>query len=159
MHGISMSCTLHVRVCVIMVCYTRTSSCPAKRPLMYVNWTESTLNSLLSWPSAAPAPSPRISWMLSQQNIAKVEGQRSGLWIRFVQFSPSRPLKWVKCVPVSTCTYSSCSFHYYSCLQHLEGDYGRYTWPCAPVLAQYVYSQAQVVRGKRVLEVCGDVTS
>lgn len=37
--------------------------------------------------------------------------------------------------------------------QHLEGDYGLYTWPCAPVLAQYVYSQRASLKGKRVLEV------
>lgn len=38
-------------------------------------------------------------------------------------------------------------------LQHLEGDYGMYTWPCAPVLARYVYSQREYVKGKGVLEV------
>ena len=38
-------------------------------------------------------------------------------------------------------------------LQHLEGDYGLYTWPCAPVLAQYVYSQRHHLLGKNVIEV------
>ena len=38
-------------------------------------------------------------------------------------------------------------------LQHLEGDYGMYTWPCAPVLAQYVYSNREFIRSKKVLEV------
>ena len=39
-------------------------------------------------------------------------------------------------------------------LQHLEGDYGLFTWPCAPVLAQYVYLQRDSLIGKNVLEVC-----
>ena len=40
-----------------------------------------------------------------------------------------------------------------SLLQYLDSDYGMYTWPCASVLAQYVYSQREAIRGKQVLEV------
>ncbi len=38
-------------------------------------------------------------------------------------------------------------------MQHLEGDYGLYTWPCAPMLAQYVYAQREHLEGKSILEV------
>lgn len=38
-------------------------------------------------------------------------------------------------------------------MQHLDGDYGMYTWPCAPVLAQYVYSKREFIKSKKVLEV------
>ena len=42
---------------------------------------------------------------------------------------------------------------YHNPRQLVEGDYGSHTWPCAPVLAQYVYQQREHVKGKYVLEV------
>ena len=37
-----------------------------------------------------------------------------------------------------------------------ELDYGLYTWPCATVLARYVWQQQNAWRGMRVLEIgCG----
>eukprot|EP00123_Amoebidium_parasiticum_P003294 comp14588_c1_seq1/m.10855 comp14588_c1_seq1/g.10855 ORF comp14588_c1_seq1/g.10855 comp14588_c1_seq1/m.10855 type:complete len:226 (-) comp14588_c1_seq1:156-833(-) len=36
--------------------------------------------------------------------------------------------------------------------QRLQLDYGMYTWPCAPVLAQYVWTHRHEVTGKHVLE-------
>lgn len=38
-------------------------------------------------------------------------------------------------------------------LQVLDPSYGMYVWPCAPVLAQYIWYQREYIRGKRVLEV------
>ncbi|KAL8564016.1 hypothetical protein ACOMHN_024696 [Nucella lapillus] len=34
-----------------------------------------------------------------------------------------------------------------------DPDYGMYTWPCAPVLAQYVWHHRQLMQGKMVLEI------
>ena len=39
--------------------------------------------------------------------------------------------------------------------QHVEGDYGLYTWPCAPLLAYLVHTRREWVIGKHVLEVRG----
>ena len=70
--------------------------------------------------------------------------------------SDSAPLV-VRTIEVSC--FNSCSWikndhwDYPFLLQHLEGDYGSYTWPCAPVLAQYVYSKREFIDGKKVLEV------
>lgn len=47
----------------------------------------------------------------------------------------------------------------FSVLQHLEGDYGLYTWPCAPILAYYVYTNKDWVKGKKVLEVYSEKES
>lgn len=80
-----------------MVCYTRTSSCPAKRPLMYVNWTESTLNSLLSWSSAAPAP----AHLLNAESAKHRKGRRS----KVRTMDTVRPVFTVKTIEVSeVCT-------------------------------------------------------
>ena len=38
-------------------------------------------------------------------------------------------------------------------LQHLDADYGLYTWPCAPILAQYVSAHRELVQGAEVIEV------
>lgn len=38
-------------------------------------------------------------------------------------------------------------------LQVLDADYGMYVWPCAVVLAQYVWMQKEEVQRKNVLEV------
>ncbi|XP_033735745.1 methyltransferase-like protein 23 [Pecten maximus] len=35
----------------------------------------------------------------------------------------------------------------------LEESYGMYMWPCAPVLAQYVWSQRERIKGASVLEI------
>ncbi|KAL5018664.1 hypothetical protein ScPMuIL_004386 [Solemya velum] len=35
----------------------------------------------------------------------------------------------------------------------LDPSYGMYVWPCAPVLAQYIWYQREYIRGKRVLEI------
>lgn len=35
----------------------------------------------------------------------------------------------------------------------LDESYGMYTWPCAPVLAQYVWTQRERIRGASVLEI------
>ncbi|KAM5135144.1 histone-arginine methyltransferase METTL23 [Mantella aurantiaca] len=40
----------------------------------------------------------------------------------------------------------------------LDSDYGMYVWPCALVLAQYIWFHRSVVTGKRVLEVGAGVS-
>lgn len=35
----------------------------------------------------------------------------------------------------------------------VDPSYGMYVWPCAPVLAQYVWHHRQAIRGKTVLEI------
>lgn len=60
----------------------------------------------------------------------------------------------VKTIEVSRITAVVLLVPIFLCLKHLEGDYGLYTWPCAPVLAQYVYSQRSHIVGKKILEVC-----
>lgn len=42
--------------------------------------------------------------------------------------------------------------HLYAHLQHLEADYGLYTWPCAPILAQYVSTHRNILQGAEVVE-------
>lgn len=37
--------------------------------------------------------------------------------------------------------------------QVLEPQYGMYVWPCAVVLAQYLWTQKEQLRGRTVLEV------
>lgn len=66
--------------------------------------------------------------------------------------SDSAPLV-VKTIEVSFNSCSRIKNDYPFLLQHLEEDYGSYTWPCAPVLAQYIYSQREFINGKKVLEV------
>ena len=39
------------------------------------------------------------------------------------------------------------------CTQIVDPSYGMYVWPCAPVLAQYVWFNRHNIRGKTVLEV------
>lgn len=39
--------------------------------------------------------------------------------------------------------------------QVLDPQYGMYVWPCAVVLAQYLWTQRQELRNKTVLEVRG----
>ena len=46
-----------------------------------------------------------------------------------------------------------CNLLFVMSLQHVEGDYGLYTWPCAPMLAYLVHTHRDWVKGKRVLEV------
>ena len=50
------------------------------------------------------------------------------------------------CVRVCVCACTSP-------FQNLHHDYGMYTWPCASVLAQFVYYHRNWIKGKRVLEV------
>ncbi|XP_044152108.1 methyltransferase-like protein 23 isoform X1 [Bufo gargarizans] len=40
----------------------------------------------------------------------------------------------------------------------LDSEYGMYVWPCAPVLAQYIWFHRASVTGKRVLEVGAGVS-
>lgn len=63
----------------------------------------------------------------------------------------------VKTIEVSRITAVVLLVPIFLYLKHLEGDYGLYTWPCAPVLAQYVYSQRSHIVGKKILEVCVNV--
>ncbi|KAM9296685.1 histone-arginine methyltransferase METTL23 [Gastrophryne carolinensis] len=42
--------------------------------------------------------------------------------------------------------------------QVLDSDYGMYVWPCAVVLAQYIWFHRSVMTGKRVLEVGAGVS-
>ncbi|KAM6403551.1 LOW QUALITY PROTEIN: histone-arginine methyltransferase METTL23 [Rhynochetos jubatus] len=43
-------------------------------------------------------------------------------------------------------------------LQVLDSQYGMYVWPCAAVLAQYVWAQRRALPGKRVLEIGAGVS-
>ena len=65
----------------------------------------------------------------------------------------------IKTIEVGTCTYTTSLAYDYSSLQHLAADYGLYTWPSAPVLAQYVLSQKEWIVGKKILEVFIDLFS
>ncbi|XP_075702476.1 histone-arginine methyltransferase METTL23 isoform X2 [Rhinoderma darwinii] len=40
----------------------------------------------------------------------------------------------------------------------LDSEYGMYVWPCAPVLAQYIWYHRESMTGKRVLEVGAGVS-
>jgi len=42
---------------------------------------------------------------------------------------------------------------YCMCSQALGADYGLFTWPCAPLLAQYVMYRREFLKDKSVLEV------
>ena len=44
------------------------------------------------------------------------------------------------------------SFMYLS-LQIVDPEYGMFTWPCAPVLAQFIWKNRRKVAGRNVLEV------
>ena len=45
------------------------------------------------------------------------------------------------------------SFFMYLSLQIVDPEYGMFTWPCAPVLAQFIWKNRSKVAGKNVLEV------
>ncbi|XP_024118009.1 methyltransferase-like protein 23 isoform X3 [Oryzias melastigma] len=50
------------------------------------------------------------------------------------------------------------SIEIYACLQVLDPQYGMYVWPCAVVLAQFVWTHRAELSGKTVLEIGAGVS-
>ncbi|XP_020300533.1 methyltransferase-like protein 23 isoform X1 [Pseudomyrmex gracilis] len=48
---------------------------------------------------------------------------------------------------------SNASYRCYVLFKLLEANYSFYTWPCAPVLAWYLWEQRENLAGKRILEI------